>query len=77
MDNPPFDLQAEIARIDRDRAETAKLMEETRKMTAESHKLEAERLKLDRERWWFPALQLLVSFATSAVIAAAIAKLIR
>lgn len=71
-----LELQAELARLDRDRAETTKLMEETRKFVSESRKLAAEAQKLDRERWWFPTLQLLVSFATSAVIAAVIARLI-
>jgi hypothetical protein len=82
-DNPPFDLQAEIARIDRDRAETQKFVEETRKLTAEAQKLGAEQqklfieaLKLERERWWFPSLQLLIGFATSAAIAAVVARLI-
>jgi hypothetical protein len=39
-----LDLRAEIARIDRDQAETHKLM-------AEQRKLDAERAKFDREPW--------------------------
>ena len=53
-----FNLRAEIARLDRDRAETQKLSEETRKYVAEAHKLDAEARKLDREYRWFPWLQL-------------------
>jgi len=56
-----LDLRAEIARIDRDRAETQKLIEEAQKLTAEQRKLLAEDLKLaaeqrkfDRERWLAP-----------------------
>lgn len=56
-----IDLRAEIARIDRDRAETQKLEVEGRKMEAERRKLEAEQLKLyaegakfNRDRWMMP-----------------------
>lgn len=49
-----IDLRAEIARIDRDRAEAAKLQEEVRKFAAEQHKLMAEAQKLDRDRWLAP-----------------------
>jgi len=38
-DLPPLDLRAELARIDRDRAETHKLMREAEKLRAEEHKL--------------------------------------
>jgi len=63
-DASPFDLRAELARIDRDRAETQKLLAEGAKFLAEMHdkypaemrKLRAEAAKLERERWWQPAL---------------------
>jgi hypothetical protein len=73
MSDPPadyraqLDLRAEIARIDRDRAEAQKLTEESQKLVAEQRKLlaedlklAAERRKLDRERW-LPARALLLS----------------
>jgi len=44
-----LDLRAEIARIDRERAETAKLTEEARKFIAEAR-------KFDRDRWLAPML---------------------
>ena len=37
-----LDLRAELARIDRDRAETQKLREESEKFISEQHKLLAE-----------------------------------
>lgn len=49
-----LDLRAEIARIDRDRAESQKLQEEVRKFVAEQHKLSAEAAKLQRDRWLAP-----------------------
>lgn len=61
-----LDLRGEIARIDRDRAETAKLTEETRKFTAEQHKLMSEAAKLDRDRWlapWLAVITVLGGFA--------------
>ena len=42
-----LDLRAEIARIDRDRAEAEKFAAEQRKLIAESR-------KLDRDRWLAP-----------------------
>jgi hypothetical protein len=65
-----LDLRAELARIDRDRAETRKLTEESEKfiaeqrkllsegrmLAAEQDKLQAEGRKLDRDRWLAPAL---------------------
>lgn len=79
-----IDLQAIIARTDRDLAESAKLREETRQFVTEAHRIEAERRKLDaearkleRERWWFPWLQLLTVVASSAAIAALVARVIR
>jgi hypothetical protein len=62
-DSTDLDLRAEIARIDRDRAETSKLVAEsrallaaetrdgadTRKLLAEQAKLMAEQMKLQRE----------------------------
>lgn len=49
-----LDLQAEIARIDRDRAETQKLSEETRKFVTEQHKLmrEAEKYRAEEAKLW-------------------------
>jgi hypothetical protein len=49
-----LDLRVEIARIDRDRAETAKLAQESQKFIAEQRKLMAEGSKLDRDRWMAP-----------------------
>ena len=71
MSGPPdLDLRAEIARIDRERAETqkfaaeqrklteeaAKLSEEAFKFSAEQAKLYAEAFKLDRDRRLAPLL---------------------
>lgn len=44
-----LNLRDEIARIDRNRAESEKLQEETRKFVAEQHKLLAEAGKLNAE----------------------------
>jgi anti-sigma factor RsiW len=54
MSDSQFNLQAELARLDRDRAETNKLFEETRKFTAEQHKLmrEAEKLRAEEMKLW-------------------------
>lgn len=61
-----LDLRAELARIDRDRAETQKLGEEARKYAAETRKLE-------REYRWFPWLQMaLTAIAAIAALVAAI-----
>jgi len=80
-DAPELDLRAELARIDRDRAETEKLQEESRKFAAEQHKLRleadkyfAETRKFDREYRWFPWLQL--ALTTVAAIAAVSAALV-
>lgn len=53
-DLPPLDLRAEIARIDRDRAETNKLFEEATKLAAERHKLtrEAEKFRAEEHKLW-------------------------
>jgi uncharacterized protein (UPF0335 family) len=89
-DRISLDLRAELARIDRDRAETEKLLAETRKLFAEPANLNAESSKfgieaakllvemrkLDRERWWFPWLQFLTSAVVAAVVGAVVAKLI-
>lgn len=68
-----LDLRAEIARIDRDRAETQKLGEEGRKYIAESLKYAAETRRMDREYRYFPWLQLFSSGAIAALVAALIA----
>ena len=53
---PPVDLRALLARIDRDLMELAKLREESRKLNAEEAKLRSEARKLDRDRWIAPWL---------------------
>jgi len=65
-----LDLREQIARIDQAQAET-------RKFAAEQQKLVEEALKLARERFWFPWLQLLTLVASSAAIAAVVARLVR
>jgi len=50
---------------------------ETRKFAAEQQKLVEEALKPARERFWFPRLQLLTLVASSAAIAAVVARLVR
>jgi hypothetical protein len=59
-----FDLRAELARIDRDRAETHKLTAESQKFVAEQYKLMAEGQKLTRDRWLAPVI------AVASVLAA-------
>jgi hypothetical protein len=59
---PELDLRAELARIDRDRAETQKLI--------------AESLKFDKERWWFPWLQVTTVLVSNAAIAAAVGAIV-
>jgi len=49
-----LDLRAEIARIDRDRAESDKLRQESERFIAEQRKLIAEGRTLDRDRWLAP-----------------------
>ncbi|HTI78960.1 MAG TPA: hypothetical protein VL614_00765 [Acetobacteraceae bacterium] len=53
-DQTELDLRAELARIDRDRAETNKLFAETIKFGAERHKLEreAEKLRAEEHKLW-------------------------
>ena len=58
-----FDVRAELARIDRDLAESSKLRNESekfiaeqRKLLAEEAKLQAEGRKLDRDHWFMPWL---------------------
>lgn len=58
-----LDLRAEIARIDRDRAETHKLQGETDKFVAEQRKLIAEAAKLTRDRLLAPWLLIASLFA--------------
>jgi hypothetical protein len=53
-----LDLRAELARIDRDRAETTKLTAESRKFIAEQNKLLSEGRKLERDRWLAPLVLL-------------------
>jgi hypothetical protein len=56
-----LDLRAEIARIDRDRAEAEKFAAEQRKLISESR-------KLDRDRWLAP-LVLLASVLGGVIVA--------
>jgi hypothetical protein len=53
-DHPDLDLRAELIRIDRDRAETHKLMREAEKLHAEDHKLmrEAEKFRAEEHKLW-------------------------
>jgi hypothetical protein len=52
-----LDLRAELARIDRDRAETQKLMEETRRLSAE-RSISGDRLIAEREKFYAERRQL-------------------
>lgn len=60
-DQPQLDLRAELARIDRDRAETRKLQAETNKFVAEQQKLMAEAAKLRRDWWLAPVLAVMTA----------------
>ena len=71
-----LDLRAEIARIDRDRAETHKLTAEVEKFAGEQRKLVSEAQKLDRDRWLAP-LVVSASILGSAALAAVIAHVWR
>lgn len=64
-----LDLRAEIARIDRDRAETQKL-------AAEQHKLTAETQKLTWDRWLAPSLAIAAVIGGLLGVASFIAHLI-
>ena len=64
-----LDLRAEIERIDRNRAETQKLVQESGKFIAEQRKLLAESRKLDRDRWLAPWV-LVASLSGGAIVAA-------
>ena len=55
---PELDLRAELARIDRDRAETIKLTEEARKLDAESQ-------HFDRQPAWQPMAVALIALVVS------------
>jgi hypothetical protein len=64
-----LDLRAELARIDRERAETQKLMLESEKFIAEQRaKLIAES---GRDRWLTPLLFLLASISGGLIVAIA------
>jgi ABC-type phosphate/phosphonate transport system permease subunit len=63
-----LDLRAEIARIDRERAETQKFVAETRKLMNEAD-------KLGREYRWYPWVQMIVTLG--AIVVAALALLHR
>lgn len=79
-DHTDLDLRAELARIDRDRAETQKLTEETRKFTAEQHKLtrEAEKFRAEEMKLWRDwrlAPWLVVVSLVAAIVGGFIARL--
>lgn len=50
-----INLRQELGRIDRDRAETQKLLAEAQKMVAEAQKLFAEAKKFGRASWFLIA----------------------
>jgi len=68
---PELDLRAELARIDRDRAETQKLIAESQKLSAEQRKLASESRHFDRQTWQPMAIAVL------ALIASMIALVLR
>jgi hypothetical protein len=74
-----LDLRAELARIDRDRAETHKLTAESQKLTAEQHKLMREGEKFRAEEWklwrdWRMAPWVFVASLLAALIGGVIAR---
>jgi hypothetical protein len=71
-----LDLRAEIARIDRDRAESEKLRQETEKFVAEQRKLIAEGRKFERDRWLAPWLAIVTVTGGVLGIATFLAHLI-
>jgi hypothetical protein len=71
-DIPTFDLQAEIARIDRDREETRKFAAEQHKLMREAEKFRAEEHKLWRD--WRLAPWVLGWAVLSGVIAGIVAR---
>jgi hypothetical protein len=72
-DKPELDLRAELARIDRDRAETNKLFAETIKvMEREAEKLRAEENKLWRD--WRMAPWVLAVGVIGAIIGGLLAR---
>jgi hypothetical protein len=74
-DHPDLDLRAELARIDRDRAETEKLFEESRKFRIEQDKLFAEALKLRGDSRWQPVIVVAGALASFATLLAVLFKL--
>lgn len=62
-----LNLKDEIARIERNQAETQKLQEETRKFVSEQHKLMAEGHKYNRDRWILPLTVLITAFGSIIV----------
>jgi hypothetical protein len=61
-----LDLRAELARIDRERADTQKLYAETRKLLAERGKLDAEGRKFNRDPWIIMAAAIIGAFGILA-----------
>jgi len=76
MSEPELDLRAELARIDRDRAETLKLMAERQKLLAESHRFDLNRY----EPWKIVATAFVIGSALvilSVLTAAIVVHLMR
>jgi hypothetical protein len=71
-DRTELDLRAELARIDRDRAETNKLFREADKLLREGEKFRAEEHKLWRD--WRMAPWVFAVGALGALIGGLIAK---
>lgn len=72
-----LDLRAELARIDRDRAETAKFAAEQRKLTSEADKLRADKLRAEELKllWdrrlspWVIGASIIGSMSGGAIVA--------
>lgn len=84
MSDADFDIREQLARIDRNRAETQKLVEETLKFVAESHKLAAERdklaaeaRKLDRDRALAPWQVAVVTLGGLAALVGGLLTIVR
>ena len=72
-----LNIQAIVARIDRDLAESRKLREESEKLMAERRKLDSEGRKFDRDRWLAPALAIASVIGGVLGVASFIARIIQ
>jgi hypothetical protein len=72
-----LNIQAIVARIDRDLAESRKLREESEKFMAERRKLDSESRKFDRDHWLAPALAIASVIGGLLGVAAFIARIIQ